>query len=122
MTQEHIKQLVFHFYQRIQKDELLGPVFNEVAQVNWEHHLSLLCRFWNSILLKTNEYHGNAYKKKHVDLGKKTKLHQTHFARWLQLFQEEAFIHLSFQVAQQIVDSATRIAKVLKIGTLEHKP
>lgn len=48
----HIENLVTHFYQKIQKDDLLGPIFNEVAQVNWDEHIPLLCKFWNSIMLK----------------------------------------------------------------------
>lgn len=27
-------------------DDLLGPVFNEVAQVNWPEHLAKLTAFW----------------------------------------------------------------------------
>lgn len=116
LTKKHIEKLVFHFYQKVQKDELLGPIFNEVAQVNWDHHLPLIRQFWNSIMLKTKEYHGNAYRK-HVMLGEKVTLTDAHFARWLMLFQEEALIRLPMQSAHQIVTKAHLIAGSLKLAT-----
>lgn len=116
-SQENIKQLVWHFYQKIQQDELLGPIFNEVAQVDWSHHLPLICQFWNSILLKTHEYHGNAYRK-HVNLGQKIKLNETHFKRWLQLFEQEASVHLPTQQAHEIMIKARLIAESLKSGAI----
>lgn len=117
LTKEHIKKLVSHFYQRIQEDELLGPIFNDVAKVDWAHHIPLLCQFWNSIMLKTNEYHGHPYIK-HVALGGKVKLTEAHFARWLMLFREEAFKYLPEPDADQIVKRATLIAGSLKIGAI----
>jgi hemoglobin len=117
LTKEHIKKLVIHFYQKVRNDEMLGPIFNNVAKVDWEHHIPLICQFWNSIMLKTNEYHSNAYQK-HVILGVKTNLTEAHFIRWLTLFQEEAFKHLPVVEAQLIIDKATIIASSLKMGAI----
>jgi hemoglobin len=117
LTREHIKKLVIHFYQKVRNDEMLGPIFNDVAKVDWDHHIPLICQFWNSIMLKTNEYHSNAYRK-HVILGEKTNLTEAHFTRWLMLFQEEAFKHLPTEEAQLIIDKATMIASSLKIGAI----
>ncbi|MEO8401230.1 MAG: group III truncated hemoglobin [Gammaproteobacteria bacterium] len=117
LTKEHIKKLVIHFYQKVRNDEMLGPIFNDVAKVDWDHHIPLICQFWNSIMLKTNEYHSNAYRK-HVMLGEKTNLTEAHFTRWLTLFQEEAFKHLPVAEAQLITDKATMIASSLKIGAI----
>lgn len=120
LTSEHIKNLVTHFYQKIQCDKVLGPIFNDIAQVDWDHHIPLLCQFWNSIMLKTNEYHGNAYRK-HVILGETTQLTEAHFSRWLVIFQEEAFKYLPIQSAQLITEKAYMIAESLKIGALSKK-
>lgn len=117
LTAEHIKKLVTNFYHKVQRDEMLGPIFDGVAQVDWEHHIPLICQFWNSIMLKTNEYHGNAYRK-HVILGQKTKLTGEHFSHWLMLFQEEAFKHLPVPHAQLITEKASLIAESLKIGSI----
>lgn len=117
LTEHHIKQLVTHFYQSVQQDELLGPIFNDVAKVDWEQHIPLLCQFWNSVMLKTNEYHGGAYMK-HVLLGKQAEVGEAHFKRWLTLFQEEAEKHLPAAAAAEIVQRAGLIGKSLKLGML----
>ncbi|STY30164.1 Group 3 truncated hemoglobin ctb [Legionella wadsworthii] len=114
----HIENLVTHFYQKIQKDDLLGPIFNEVAQVNWDEHIPLLCKFWNSIMLKTNEYHGNAYQK-HVLLKQFTQLETKHFDRWLSLFQEESMKYLPSDVAVEMIQKASVIAQSLKYGMVD---
>jgi hemoglobin len=121
LTKEHLEKLVFHFYQKVKKDDLLGSIFNDIAQVNWNQHIPLICQFWSSIMLKTNEYHGNAYRK-HVLLGKKITLTDAHFARWLKLFQETAIHYLPHQDAQLIFDKATLIAASLKLGASNLAP
>lgn len=120
LTTDHIKNLVTHFYQKIRRDEVLGPIFNDVAKVDWDHHIPLICQFWNSIMLKTNEYHSNAYRK-HVILGEKIALTEAHFSRWLMLFGEEAVKYLPMQEAHLIVKKAHMIAESLKIGAI-NKP
>jgi hemoglobin len=117
LTKEHIKTLVVNFYHQVQHDEQLGVIFNDVAQVDWDHHIPLICQFWNSIMLKTNEYHGNAFQQ-HLLLGKKVSLTEAHFARWLSLFETEACKHLPLQAAHTIVQRARLIADSLKLGIL----
>lgn len=118
LTKAHIEKLVIHFYQKIQVDKMLGPIFNEVAHVNWDEHIPLLCQFWNSIMLKTNEYHGNAYQK-HVTFKKLIPIQEEYFGHWLNLFQTEAINHLPKQAAEEIIDKATLIAESLKSGMLQ---
>lgn len=115
LTKAHIEKLVIQFYQQVQKDDLLGPIFNDVAKVDWEQHIPLLCQFWNNIMLKTNEYHGNAYLK-HVMLGQQTNIREEHFSRWLALFQQEARKHLPATAAKEIMQRASLIATSLKYG------
>ncbi|MDR3443580.1 MAG: group III truncated hemoglobin [Legionella sp.] len=118
LTKEHIEQLVTHFYQKVQADELLGPVFNDVAQVNWDEHLPLLCQFWSSVMLKSNEYHGNAYQK-HVFIKQLTSIKEEHFMRWLDLFKQEAINHLPKGAVEEIMQKALLIAGSLKYGMLD---
>lgn len=117
LSERHIATLVTHFYSKVQQDELLGPVFNDVAQVNWKEHLPLLCQFWNSVMLKTNEYHGNAYQK-HVVMKQLTPIKEEHFIRWLNLFKKEAVKHLPNTAATEIIHKASLIAESLKFGML----
>jgi hemoglobin len=120
LTKAHIETLVSHFYAKVQKDEILSPIFNEVAQVDWDHHIPKICQFWNSIMLKTNEYHGNAYMK-HVNLGKLVEMQETHFTRWLNLFQQEAIQHLPADKAEEIIHKARAIAQSLSYGVLKRR-
>jgi hemoglobin len=80
-TEEDVKALVDAFYESVNKDELLSPIFNEVAQVNWAHHMPQMYNFWSSILLGTHSYSGRPFPK-HMVLP----LEQEHFAQWLRLF------------------------------------
>ena len=37
-----IAEMVRRFYQDVAQDDLLGPVFNDVARVDWNEHLPKL--------------------------------------------------------------------------------
>lgn len=114
-----IENLVTSFYKKVQADELLGPVFNDIVQVDWQEHLLLLNKFWRSIMLKTREYHGNAYSK-HAFLAQKTLITEAHFARWLNLFTQEAHDYLSAEDADTIVVRANSIANSLRRAMLKN--
>lgn len=117
LTQAQLKTLIINFYAKVRKDDLLGPVFNDVAKVNWDHHIPLLCKFWNSVMLGAREYHGNAYGK-HIEISKKILINDSHFERWLMLFKETAESTLSVEHAKEIVRRANLIAESLKHGML----
>ena len=80
-NEEDIKKLVHTFYDKVNRDELLSPVFNDVAKVNWEEHLPLLCRFWSTLLFRTMTFEGRPFPK-HVGMP----VQREHFARWVSLF------------------------------------
>src|SRR4051812_43076564 len=82
-TEAHIKILVDSFYQKVNADTLLSPIFNDVARVDWQTHLPLLCQFWSTLLFRTNTYDGRPWPK-HALLPVKAE----HFARWISLFKE----------------------------------
>lgn len=84
-----IRILVNHFYKKVRKDELLGPVFDARIK-NWDDHLPRMYRFWASLLFGTAGYTGNPFEK-HLGL----QIDKKHFDRWLQLFEntlDENFI------------------------------
>lgn len=115
LTTEHIKQLVDRFYGNVKKDDLLGSVFNDVARVNWDEHLPRLYQFWNSIMLGTREYRGNAFAK-HIELNRKFPLTKEHLTRWLTLFVNEAERCLPHDAARAIIMRAKQIATVIQEG------
>ena len=85
--------------------ELLAPVFNEVAGVNWDLHLPNMYRFWSSILLRTQSYHGQPWPK-HAALP----VGVEHFTRWLELFKGTVDEHFAGPKAVEAKNAAASIA------------
>ena len=57
-TRAEIHDLVVGFYREIIFDDLLGPVFDEVAEVDWTTHLPRLVDYWCRVLLGQPGYDG----------------------------------------------------------------
>jgi hemoglobin len=81
-TFEDIQQLVDAFYAKVNNDELLAPVFNDHAHVDWQQHLPKMYDFWSTILFSKGNYKGSPFEK-HVGLP----VEKEHFDRWLNLFE-----------------------------------
>jgi len=86
-TSADIRILIDTFYEKVQTDVVIGYIFNEIAHVNWAHHLPIMYAFWEFLLLDTPDaYRGNPIQK-HLDLHQKIPLKVEYFDRWLSLFQ-----------------------------------
>ena len=57
-TIEDVQLMVNTFYERIQKNEVLGPIFEEKVSGRWPEHLEKMYRFWQTILLGEHTYNG----------------------------------------------------------------
>jgi hemoglobin len=80
-TIEDIKLLVNTFYAKVQKDDLIGPIFNERIQGRWAEHLETMYKFWQTILLEQHTYSGSPFPPhKHLPVD------QSHFNRWIEIF------------------------------------
>ncbi|MBX2891626.1 MAG: group III truncated hemoglobin [Saprospiraceae bacterium] len=109
-----IKTLIDTFYAKVQADDVLGHIFNEVAQVDWPHHLPIMYAFWEFLLLgNADAYRGNPMQK-HIDLHQKHPLKAEHFDRWLSLFQATVDEHFSGPVADDAKFRAWAIAETWK--------
>lgn len=84
-NREDIKKLVDTFYDKVKKDDVIGYIFNDVAKVDWPHHLPIMYDFWEMVLFGKGPYKGDPMTK-HIQLNKKAKLASTHFAAWKKLF------------------------------------
>lgn len=111
ITEDMIRIMVHSFYAQVQKDPLIGPIFAEKI-TNWDKHLELLCDFWASIALGVGRYKGQPLMK-HVGLPN---LQEEHFARWLELFKENANKTCSKEAAGFFIDRANKIADSLMRG------
>lgn len=89
-TIEDIQLLVNTFYDRIRKDELLGPIFDGIIQNKWPEHLEKMYRFWQTVLLEEHTYFGSPFPP-HA----KMPVNKTHFDQWVGLFSmtvDELFV------------------------------
>ncbi|MDQ2656391.1 MAG: group III truncated hemoglobin [Bacteroidota bacterium] len=105
-TRDDIKLLVDEFYGKVQRDELIGPVF---SHVDWPHHLPTMYNFWSSMLLGDQSYRGNPFQK-HLPLP----LSPAHFDRWLKYFRETVNEHFAGDKATEILMRAEGIAGIFQ--------
>ncbi len=104
-TPDDVRTLVDAFYGKVNRDELLGPIFNETAKVDWAAHLPTMYRFWESLLFGAATYQGAPFPK-HAVLP----VDQTHFERWLTLFVEAVDENFSGSKSEEAKGRAVCIA------------
>ena len=117
-NREDIAFLIRSFYEKVKPSEKIGYIFNDVAKVDWEHHLPIMYDFWENVLFHTGSYSRNAIGV-HKNLHRLTPLNRDHFAEWLQLWNktvDELFIG---ENAELIKQRASSIATVMQISILQ---
>jgi hemoglobin len=80
-----VHDLVTAFYREIVFDDLLGPVFGEVAEVQWAEHIPKLIDYWCWILFGAKDYRG-AVTRTHRHLHSLEPLRPEHCDRWYGLW------------------------------------
>jgi hemoglobin len=112
-SREDIERLVDTFYDRIRTDDILGPIFNDVARVDWAEHLPKMYAFWDAVLFGTAGFKGNPLGV-HLQLAELTALGAREFDRWLALFQANVDAQFSGPMAGEAKQRAARIAVVMQ--------
>ncbi|MCD9622264.1 group III truncated hemoglobin [Rhabdothermincola salaria] len=108
---EQIAELVRRFYADVAQDELLGPLFNDVARVDWSEHLPKLTAFWCRALLGQAGYTGNPFQA-HAHIHAQRPFTAAHFVRWLSLFHETVELGWSGPNADRALELADNVARV----------
>ena len=108
-----IELLLNTFYEKVKKDDTIGFIFNDIAKVNWEHHIPVICDFWETLLLGASSYTKNAMQV-HYTLNRIVPLEEKHFQRWLQLFSETVDNLFSGDIATQAKSKARSIASLMQ--------
>lgn len=108
---EDVRVLVNAFYDKVRADTLIGPVFTDVAEVDWSSHLPKMYAFWETIILGNSAYDGHPFRP-HLMINQKHTLRPEHFDRWLQLFSATLAEHFTGETAEQVRQRATQIAMV----------
>lgn len=85
-SRSDIHKLVTSFYEKIRKDELLGPFFNGKIS-DWDEHIDHLTDFWESSLFLKTKFKGDPLQKHiEVDNENNNTITEMHFGLWLNLW------------------------------------
>ncbi|MBC5775906.1 group III truncated hemoglobin [Pontibacter sp. KCTC 32443] len=115
-NEEDIKLLVDTFYDHVNLDDVLGPIFNDFAKVDWDHHLPVMYNFWSTVLFGSMAYKGQPFPK-HMRLP----VSREHFNRWVELFTQTVDELFEGARADEIKQKATSIAQVfqMRLGLMD---
>lgn len=110
--------MVRRFYADLAMDDLLGPMFDDVARVDWSEHLPKLAAFWCRALLGLPGYSGNPFRA-HALVHDQRAFTPAHFERWLSLFHdtlELGWIGPNVDRALQLAENVARVHGEQLIG------
>lgn len=108
-NRDDVLTLVNDFYHRAFDDELLGPIFVDVARMDLAHHLPIICDFWETVLFQAGLYRRNALQI-HLSLNARAPLGAPHFERWLRLWTATVDDTFAGEKAELAKTQAARIA------------
>lgn len=119
VDEAYISTLVDTFYERVQQNDLLGPIFERVVDGRWDKHLATMKNFWGSMALGLKSYDGRPMPK-HMALEGLT---EEHFATWLELFYKTLQDTAPSQAAEDyFIERAARIAQGFQLNIIKYKP
>lgn len=104
---DDIKLLVDTFYGKVRKDELIGPIFDEVIGGNWPVHLQKMYSFWQTILLGEHTYGGAPFPP-HAKLP----IGASHFDRWIAIFNATVDELFDGEIAEEAKWRADKMANM----------
>lgn len=113
-TRADIELLVNTFYKKVLADELIGYIFNDVANINLDVHMPKMYDFWANTLFHQTVYKGNPMQI-HIHLNAKEPLQKVHFDRWLALFNETVEELFEGDIAELAKTRALSIATMIQI-------
>ncbi len=85
-TAADIERFVTAFYDTAFRDDLLGPIFTDIAKLDLTAHMPLMVGFWQKVLFGESDYNRDAFQP-HAALHARFPLQEKHFDRWLEIFE-----------------------------------
>ena len=119
ITLDDIKKLVDTFYEKVRRDELIGPIYNERIQDRWPQHLEKMYTFWQTVLLGEHTYFASPFPP-HANLPVSHK----HFEKWVELFTQTLDELFTGEKAEDAKWRAGKMAEMFesKIEYYKNKP
>src|SRR5581483_5172391 len=118
-TADEIAEMVRRFYADVAQDDLIGPMFNDVAKVDWSEHLAKLTSFWCRALLGISGYSGNPFRA-HQLIHHQRAFTAAHFERWLTLFHETLALGWTGPNTARAAALANNVARVHSSQLIGH--
>lgn len=106
---ENIADFIDRFYDKVLNDEILRPIFVDVANIDLSQHLGHIRAYWQKLLLADDAYDRNTMEI-HRQLDSRFPLQPEAFSRWLKLFIETAETSFSGPSTDKAIRIATNIA------------
>ena len=111
ISRENVRSFVFRFYDKVVKDELVGPIFidklgEDTKSEHWQEHLEIIVGFWISIAFGKPKYSRQLFLPHTHLVGLKRET----FEQWLKLFGETLDEVYVPKVANLFKERATIIA------------
>lgn len=122
-NRDDLYTLVSSFYEKVKKDDFIGPIFLEMIPENeWEKHIQRITDFWESNIFFSRTYKGNPAKvHKKVDAHFKFGITQKHFGKWLELWLSSVDEYFYGDKAFIIKERARNIAFSLFLSIFENR-
>jgi hemoglobin len=118
-TRADIELLVNEFYKKIKQDPVIGFIFTDVANVNFEKHLPVMYDFFENMLFYTGSYTGNPMEL-HKRINRLLPLTTGHFRQWEHLFNttvDELFAGVTAKLVKQRAMSISKVMQLKIINT-----
>ena len=110
-----IEKLIQIFYARMLDDIIIGFIFTQVAKVDLDKHLPIICDFWETILFQIPKYdRGTEIIEVHLNINSKIPLKKGHFTRWLYLFHSTVDELFKGKNAERSKEKADAIAQSIQ--------
>ena len=108
-----IEVIVLAFYQSAIQDPEIGYIFTDVANLNLEAHIPVICDFWETVLFGNMVYRGSVVHK-HILLHNKSKLLPEHFEKWLGIWRTTVDSLFKGEKAEEMKNRAYMMAEMMK--------
>ena len=111
-NREDIEFLVNKFYDKVGTDNTIGFFFNDVANVDWSHHLPKMYSFWETLLLGNVSYKGNPMAV-HFPINAEVPMEKFHFEQWVKLWTQTIEENFEGEMAEMAIYKAKNIANLM---------
>jgi hemoglobin len=112
---ERIRLFIEAFYARVLRDELLAPIFLDVARIDLDKHLPIIRGYWEKLILGSDSYRRHTMNI-HRALHARQALDAAAFARWLTLFEQTLDDGFSGSHAERARRVARHIARNMQVA------